>query len=594
MKQKHFFVILMALFAGVLQAATVNKEDALQKAQNFVAGRQAAARGGVGQGLSLQTAYDSNSIYVFNIGTDGGFVIVSGDDRTPEILGYSDAGRFDAQNIPTNMRAFLQGYADEIQQLPETMPAASRGVGQKRVAKTAIAPFIQTSWGQDSPYNLKTPSFFVYESVTGCVATAMAQVLYYVAANSFGFPTATTTVIPAYNYAGKYTGGPLTTEEVPVTEFAWSKMQLSYNGSETAEKKNAVADLMLCCGTSVEMDYRNQANGGSSASLASIPHALKTYFGFDNSVKYRNRGLFTTSEWEDMIYTELAAGRPVLYGGQSSGGGHAFVCDGYDGDGFYHINWGWKGTNDGFFLLAALNPFDNNGIGASSSFDGYSMKQDMIIGLQAPSENTDQEEVRMTVNQLKYNSTNVTYNKSNAYFYYSYSLTNNLSDTYDVTVSCDLYNADNQIVKNLRTWHVMNSTNNVYWDRWASGQTMTGSGSYYPIDLSTLTPGTYKIKLRSKLTSDSDDYYYECINADKNYIQAVVTESQITFSTVSPTVNLAASNIALTSDGIVNTVQTVSAKITNNGEAYHGSIYMFVDNNKVSGNANRRQQGLRR
>lgn len=586
MRQKHILVILLAFVASVLQAAQVNKNDALQKAERFVAGRQAAARGAAAQTPSLQAAYDSNYFYVFNIGGDGGFVIVSGDDRTPEILGYSDAGTFDAQNIPDNMRAFLQGYADEIAHMPETATAASRGVGQKRVAKSPIAPFIRTSWGQDSPYNQKVPDFFSYgKSVTGCVATAMAQVLYHVSSNSFGFPTATTAVISAYTCSRNWgSSGQVSVPQVSVTTFDWTNMCLSYSGSETTAQNDAVADLMLCCGASVEMDYANQASGGSSASLASIPHALKTYFGFDNSVKYRNRNLYTTAEWEDMVYTELAEGRPVLYGGQSSGGGHAFVCDGYDGDGFYHINWGWKGTNDGFFLLAALNPYDNNGIGASSSFDGYSMRQDAIIGLQAPSGDTEEEEVRITVNKLAYNSSTVTYNKSSVPLYYSYSLTNNLSDTYDVTVSCDLFDADNNIVKSLTTWHVMNSTNNVYWDRWQSGATMSGSGSVGNFNLSSLSPGTYKIKLRSKLTSDSDDKYYECINADKYYIQAVVTETQVTFSTVTPLVSLTASDIALTTDGVVNTVQTVSAKITNNGEAYHGSIYLFVDNQKVSGN----------
>lgn len=580
MKQRHILLILLSLFVSVLQAATVNKQDALQKAQQFVAGRQAAARGGAGQAQSLQSALDNSYYYVFNIGTDGGFVIVSGDDRTPEILGYSDAGHFDAQNIPDNMRAFLQGYADEIQNLPETMPAASRGVGQKRVVKTPISPLLVSEWDQSEPYYNNLPTFYDNDKcLTGCVATAMAQVLYYLK-----YPSATTQVIPGYNINFNIGGDPYLLEvpEVAVTTFAWNKMLPTYSGGEANDEKAAVAALMQCCGTSVGMTYRSYAYGGSSASLASIPHALKTYFGFDNNVQYRNRSLYTTTEWEDMIYTELAAARPVLYGGQSSGGGHAFVCDGFDGDGYYHINWGWSGNHNGFFLLAVLNPYDTSGAGASSKPDGYTMSQDAIIGLRTPNGNTDSEGVRMTVNKFAYDNSTLTYDKNSFPLHYSYSLTNNLSDTYDVTVACDIFDSNNQFVRNLTTWHVMDYDNNVCWDSWESGKTMSGDGSIGYFNLNELADGTYKLKLRSKLTSD--DTYYECVNADKYYIQAVVSGSQVTFSNVVPTVSLTASDITLTTDGIVNTVQTVTAKITNNGDAYHGTVYLFVGGENVSGN----------
>lgn len=583
MKQKLSLLVNLLLFTAVIQAAPVSKTEAQKKAQQFISGKVAAARGTSTPDLQLATA-DGDNYYVFNVSGQQGFVIVSGDDRAPEILGYSDEGQFDAANIPSNMKAWLQGYADEIQNMPENV-ASSRGTGQKRVVKTSINPLLQTLWDQDDPYNLKAPNFVNgARSVTGCVATAMAQVLYYTAMHFSGFPSATTQIIPSYQFATKYAKGPLTKPDVDITTFDWENMLPIYYGSETDVQRNAVAALMECCGASVEMDYADQANGGSEASVARVAHALKTYFGFGNSIQYKNRSLYTTAEWEDMLYTELRDGRPVLYGGQSSGGGHAFVCDGYDGDGYYHINWGWSGSNNGFFLLSALNPY-GSGIGGSNSSDGYSMSQDAVIGFQAPSGNDEPEEVRMTVNSFKFNSNSLTYNKSNVSFYYLFSCTNNLSDTYDVTVACDIFNSNNQYVQTLHSWHVMDAEHNIFWDRWQSGTSMSGSGSF-GANLSTLGNGTYKLKLRSKLTSDNDNAYHECINADKYYIQAVVNGSQITFSNVAPSVNLltAASDITLTSDGIVNTVQTVSAKITNNGDAYHGSVYLFVDGIKVSGN----------
>lgn len=574
MKQRHILLILLSLFVSVLQAAMVNKQDALQKAERFVAGRQAAARGGAGQAQSLQSALDNSYYYVFNIGTDGGFVIVSGDDRTPEILGYSDAGHFDAQNIPDNMRAFLQGYADEIQHMPENVTAASRGVGQKRVVKTPISPLLVSEWDQSEPYYNNLPTFYDNDKcLTGCVATAMAQVLYYLK-----YPSATTQVIPGYNINFNIEDNPYLLEvpEVAVTTFAWNKMLPTYSGEEENDEKAAVAALMQCCGTSVGMTYRSYAYNGSSAYLSDIPYALKTYFNFGNSVQYRSRSLYSTREWEDMIYTELAAARPVLYGGKSSGGGHAFVCDGFDGDGYYHINWGWSGRHNGFFLLAALNPYDTSGAGASSKHDGYTMSQDAIIGLQDPSESFTPEEVRLAMRSLEYTG-NATIERS-AYsmpFSFSFTCLNNLTETYDVTCSFGVYNSNNERVMTFEEFHLEE------WVNWERLKIKGIAGTLYFQD-SGLPVGTYQIRVLSKKTGT--DTYYDCFDSDKYYIQAVVTESDITFSAVTPTVSLSASDITLTTDGIVNTVQTVTAKITNNGDSYNGTVYLFVDGVNVSGN----------
>ena len=583
MVKKLLLLFNYLLFVAVIQAAPVGRSDAQKKAQQFVAGKLAAARRTSQTQADLSLVKEEGSCYyIFNVGSRDGFVIVSGDDRAPEILGYSDTGSFDENNIPDNMKAWLQGYADQIQLLSD-MPemAESRAAKPKKTAKSAVGPLLSTTWGQDEPYNLKVPNFVNGEpSVTGCVATAMAQVLYYTAKHSSGFPAATTIVIPAYQcrrgWIVEENTSYVQVPGVPVTTFQWNNMLLDYSTGATVDQKNAVADLMLCCGASVEMDYANQASGGSSASLASIPHALKTYFGFDNSVQYRNRSLFTTVDWEDMIYMELANNRPVLYGGQSSGGGHAFVCDGYDGDGYYHINWGWKGKDNGFFLLDALNPYDTSGAGASSSYDGYSMQQDAIIGLQAPSDITAQDEVRMTVNYFAYNNNTTTYDKDNVSFNYTLKCTNNLSDPYEVTLIISIYDSNNNYVRDFMSIDIEGA--------WKSGVWQNPNGFATGMDLSDLNEndGIYKFKLRSKQKNAENSY--ECIDADKYYIQGVVNENQITFSNVAPTVNLSASNIALTTDGVVNSVQTVSATIANNGDAYHNSVYLFVDGTKVSGN----------
>lgn len=216
--------------------------------------------------------------------------------------------------------------------------------------------------------------------MTGCVATAMAQVVYYVGKKS-GQPAKLSKNIEEYSCSTVWTDGQIKVSEVTAQTFDYNNMLLSYNGSETEDQKNAVAYLMLCCGASVGMNYANSANGGSSASSSNIPTALKTYFGFDNTTQLVMRSLYSYTNWINLLYHELANNRPILYSGQSSGGGHEFVCDGYDTEDYFHINWGWGGMSDGFFKLSALDP-DSQGIGGSSSTDGYVSGQDAVIGLQ--------------------------------------------------------------------------------------------------------------------------------------------------------------------------------------------------------------------
>lgn len=577
----HLFLLLSMLFlsAGV-KAAPVDELSARKQVEQFLAGRTASARGNAvkGDALTLEIAVDGG-YYIFNV-ANGGFVIVSADDRAPAILGYSDQGTVNTQNMPDNMRAWLQGYADEIKNIPEGAQARSMEK-QKRVAKTAVDPLIMTEWDQTPPYNDLCPLFLNgATSVTGCVATAMAQSLYYTAVISSGFPRGTTKAIPSYDFAKNYQGGPLTQPEIEIVEnFDWNNMLLSYSSSATDEQRTAVATLMLCCGASVEMNYADLANGGSGASLARIPYAFKTYFGFDNSVQYKNRRLFPTSEWEDLIYNELVNNRPVLYGGESSGGGHAFICDGYDGNGYYHVNWGWSGKYNGYFLLAALNPY-GTGSGASSSKDGYSMNQDIVIGIQAPSGDISEEtgeEVRMTVEKLNLNVTSepliLQNNNSIQKIPVTYRYKNYLSNSYDVAIGYGIFDSND----NLKL-----VSNSFYSDSWLVGNYIGNSGNLV-FNINSLSPGLYRIKPLSK--EKNTDKWFQCIDADRYYIKAEVTTESITLTTVNPRISLEATDISLNTDGIVGTTQTVSTKITNKAEDYYrDAIYMFVDGKKVSGN----------
>ena len=312
-------------------------------------------------------------LYVFSMSEAGGFVIVSSDDRTIPILGFSDNGVLDLENMPDEQRAWLQGYADEIEWL-KNQPYIDYPVNTRAGSheKETILPLVTTKWNQRAPYNDLCPDYSASKrSVTGCVATAMAQVM-----NYHKWPVAATEAIPGYRDGYGVNQTPL-----EPTTFDWGNMLDSYGDSETQEQKTAVARLMQYCGYAVEMNY----GPTSGASMFKVATALKNYFDYNGTTTYLSRSFYTNDKWEDIIYHELASNRPVLYGGQSTGGGHAFVCDGYRyeyGTDFFHINWGWGGKSDEYYVLSVLDPYSGQGTGGSSSTGGFYFGQEAIIGIQ--------------------------------------------------------------------------------------------------------------------------------------------------------------------------------------------------------------------
>ncbi|MBO4907432.1 MAG: leucine-rich repeat protein [Bacteroidaceae bacterium] len=313
--------------------------------------------------------------YVFNRGTDEGFVIVSGDDMTLPVLGYTDSGDFDYQSLPDNMRFWLDNYESQLATIRENsgqMKAAPRYAP----VHSAIEPMITSKWSQGDPYNRECPMYFNKgRSVTGCVATAMAQLLYYWRNISV---TETQADMPSYTLSNE-TLGEMVVEGIPAgSPIDWNNMIDNYGSGFTGIQATAVAQLMHYCGVSVSMGYTNSSSGAYSSS---VDDAFINYFGYNNSVRYVYGDNYSADGWDALLYNELAEGRPFYLSGSNNSGGHAFVCDGYDGNHCFHINWGWGGTSDGYFLLTSLNP-SSQGIGGSG--DGYSGYPEAIIGIQPP------------------------------------------------------------------------------------------------------------------------------------------------------------------------------------------------------------------
>lgn len=312
-----------------------------------------------------------NSCYIFNRGDNAGFLVVAADDAVQPLLGYSDEGAFDPADIPANMKEFLEGYAAEIRwasEHPDRVKA--RKVSPER---DPIEPICTTKWSQEEPFNLMCPVMDGSRAVVGCVATAMAQVM-----KVHNWPPKG---VGSNSYKMTYNGQSYNiSSDFSSHTYDWGNMLDTYpytNSGSTAER-DAIAQLMYDCGVSVYMGYSPYASGanGSDASMALVQN-----FNYDKGLQQLYRTSYYLNEWNDLAYSELKAGRPTLICGANSEGGHAFVCDGYSSDDYFHINWGWRGLSDGYFLLSILDP-EQQGTGGSS--DGYSSYQRMAIGIQPP------------------------------------------------------------------------------------------------------------------------------------------------------------------------------------------------------------------
>ena len=317
--------------------------------------------------------------YVFPNGEGKGFTVVSGDDRLPEVVGYSDKGTYDEENLPSNYVGFMKAYEEMVGQLDNGDSRASASIAEAKALRSSgyqqptVAPLLGSiQWNQMIPYNKMCPMYNSTDrSVTGCVATAMAQVMMY-----YQYPTTLQADIPAYVTRTKYLSIPQINKG---ESYDWNNMLPQYASDEplnyTDAQAAAVAKLLYHCGVACEMDY------GPSSGANVTPAILSTYFGYDSDLMQDlNRDVFTLAEWSQIMDKELTAKRPILYGGQSSDGGHEFVCDGTDGNGLYHINWGWGGYQDGYFDVTILNP-DKGGAGSGSAPDGYNQSCSMIIGI---------------------------------------------------------------------------------------------------------------------------------------------------------------------------------------------------------------------
>jgi hypothetical protein len=389
MKKTVLLACAVFVFSSTF-AAQVDEQTARQVARNFVTFYSEATQ--IKGHLELELVYSSLSsgqtflgsqpqkvlFYVYNFDSRG-FVIVAGDDAVRPILGYSDEEAYDPEQLPPSVEKWLEDYKEQIRYAignelhatPETereweQYADATGNPVLKLSR-GVNPLVQTTWNQSPYYNDLCPG----GSVSGCVATAMAQVMKY-----WDYPV-TGSGFHSYNHSVYGT----LSANFGNTTYAWASMPNAVNGPN-----NAVATLMYHCGVGCDMDYSPNSSGAYVIMEASpvqhcAEYALRNYFGYKTSMLGVQRVNYSDTEWTNLLKADLDAGRPILYAGFGSGGGHCFVFDGYDNNGYFHVNWGWGGAYDGYFLVDNLNP---DGTGTGGGTGGYYSGHQALTGIESP------------------------------------------------------------------------------------------------------------------------------------------------------------------------------------------------------------------
>ena len=574
---KRFILsLLVFLMTIVAWADHVTVQQALQKAQTFMQGKRFQKRTGMKNlrraPLSTTTG---NAYYVFNVENNGGFVIIAGDDAVDPVIAYATQGNFDSNDLPENLRSWLDEMSAQIKAVanapaPSRAPSAAQLPAHRVVQNhMAIDPLVITTWNQgnsgnetntDGVYNIKCPMIGGKYPCTGCVATAGAQLMYY-----YKHPQAATKVVPGYQLidgeGNDYSHGANTSADLPSIQFQWDKMKTSYDYQDTnTEAVNAVAELMLYCGYAAQMNY---GVDGSSASTYTLARGLVEYFDYDpNTWKGVDASSYSIAEWDELMYGELACGRPIIYSGNSkSGGGHAFICDGYDGEGYYHFNFGWGGSSNGPYKLYAAGNYIKN--------------HDAIIGLQPntgvmPDDpNGDDEWENPVIEGIVATASNVSVDGTSV----TMRLSNLNDDPYGFGFGIGELNSDGSVTPIDKS---KENYKNTVLEKYYGFSNISFNFSSY-----SLSEGVHKLVPISIVKGETE--WKRCRPADL-WFEVNVAGGQTTV-VKHPVSALRIDRFEMSSGGVPNNYQSVAVKLTNIGDNNQFDLVLYVGTDDSNGNS---------
>lgn len=386
--KKHLLTIaVLTLATCIAKADPIDQKRAATIASEYASpGKQVTlvtkSKRTPSMAMKLKAAVAATSpYYIYSRGEGKGFVIVSGDDCLPEVLGYTEQGNFDPNNLPPALSDMLAYYANAVE-VAQMKGTNFRYDEKKYIQRAAanrqnIAPFVSAHWHQSSPYNDRCPLIkgTNNKALTGCVATAASQILYYWRKD---LPNTLQSTTPTYGY-----GDAPVTESVPKgTPLKWNLMRDQY-GNEPAEYKQAVADLVYACGTATWLTYGSSTSGN----IEKIPATFNGFFGMNGGwVAYRNS--YSQENWTQLLYDELAKGHPVMYTGvHPNNGGHAVFVHGYQAstDKFY-FNFGWGAGNgyDGYYTTTQTDGMNGFNGSQSALIGAYPKQWNVKASIKAP------------------------------------------------------------------------------------------------------------------------------------------------------------------------------------------------------------------
>ena len=554
---KRILLLLTALPVATLlaMASPVSETAAMQTAQAFL-----SSRGKLVTSMTAAAGRRTNPetfepYYVFNLSGDGGFVVVSGDDSVEPILGYADEGNIDLENLPDGLRYLLNSYAEEIKsQVADTAARTS-------VIRTSVAPLVQTRWNQNAPFNNNCPIIDQdsTRAATGCVATAMAQLMKY-----WNWPQSACQGIPGYAINNGVVGE---MDSLPPTTFDWNNMLSIYDENSPEAANAAVATLMEYCGNSICMRY----NRSSSSYAGAIGEALKMYYDYDEGVQFVRRKHYSYSEWVNLIYNELAAGRPLVYSSRTVSSGHSFICDGYDVDDYFHFNWGWSGKSDGYFRLANLNPREQ-GTGGSSTRDGYNITESALIGVQ-PSTQVSGKHYCLNMN----GASSILNNNTQSL---RFELTSFVPGTHTFDARLVLYNTDGSFYKNTFVWDSL--TIQMAYGKYLYCNFTNYISPYRTPEQGGIADGTYLAKMYSRIRGSQE--WLECSDWESQLVTLTITNGEVTMYTPHPDNNSPADvSFSVPGTPTAGVTQRVVAHVTGSEYDYCNDLVLFVNGQAMRG-----------
>jgi len=395
-KQLLLSFALVALAVGQMAARQLTPAEALARLMGEKSEAKVASKVRKAQAVGrLKLAYTSrhesvNTFYVYNDTENSGYVLLSADDCMPAVLGVVDKGEFVYENLPENMKWYLGVLDSSIK------TKAAHKVIAKTISENEIAPLLgATEWDQMKPFNILVPEYEYGEkgkeqAPVGCVACATAQIMRF-----HKHPASGTGGEVTYKFLWDTKAGQDQQVATDSTEFStnfdehtydWDNMIDKYNADSpnwTEEQGNAVSILLKDIGVAARMRYGTSASGGSGTQTYMAMRGMVNNFGYDPSMQFIRHKFYTDDEWDNIIYAELSNNRPVMFGGNGANGsgGHEYVCDGFK-DGKFHINWGWSGSNNGWFLMTGpgLVP-GGSGSGGAGEGASYGYDLEAAIGI---------------------------------------------------------------------------------------------------------------------------------------------------------------------------------------------------------------------